>query len=194
MTRLLRWLAALALALAVGVGVVPDASALPAPRAADCPGVWVVVADVGVACAAEHDTGREALTSAGFTSQESSPGMLCRIEAQPATCTVTADAYWSYWQASRNPDGTWADWAYSPLGYASSAPEAGAAEGWSFGDGSVPPPPPPGDGDAVVAPAPSSVNDPATTPGATGVLVTLGILVIGGAALLVWRPWRVGRG
>jgi len=195
----LPWLGAIAVALLTLLAPATLAQALPSPSAGSCPGVWVVVAGQGSRCATDHPTGRAALADAGFEVVERMPGMVCRIGGQPAQCRTTATAYWSYWQADRNADGSWGPWRYAALGYASTTPEAGAAEGWSFGDGGTPPPAPPPDAGAAVSDAggaASTAGTPAASApiGATastggspaGLLATLGFLVVGGGALGGW--------
>ncbi|MFV0406856.1 MAG: hypothetical protein ACK5LN_08570 [Propioniciclava sp.] len=173
------------------------ASAPAAAEPSPCPGVWVVVGHERARCAAEYDTGKVALTSAGFAVVEAQPGLLCRIDERPATCRLTADAYWSYWHTSQNADGSWQPWEYSSVGYTTSRPPAGSADGWTFGDGSEPPP-------AMTAAL--AEQTPAITPSPPGAnaeptgarpdanlaptLATGAILVVGGGALLWWLRRR----
>ncbi len=133
--------AALAAALLVSGAAATPVAAAPESDATSCAGVWVVVEGDRAGCAAAFSSGQEALASAGFTTQDSSPGLLCRIDEVPAVCTVKPSAYWSYWQATRDAAGGFGPWTYSSLGYANSRPQAGNAEGWVFGDGSQPPAP-----------------------------------------------------
>ena len=134
---------------------------VPTAQAASCDGVWVVVAGQGTKCATSHGTGKAALQSAGFSTKDKSPGFLCQINSSPSSCVISTEAYWSYWQAKKNADGSWGKWTYSNLGYTSTSPAKGSAEGWSFGNGSTPPPAPPKDAPkpppaaTTSAPAPS---------------------------------------
>ncbi|MFT3875563.1 MAG: hypothetical protein QM708_03915 [Propioniciclava sp.] len=158
MRLIARIAAGLAAALLATAGLVP-ASAVAAPALADtsCAGVWVVVAGQGTACATAHGTGKQALQSAGFTVRDKTPGFLCQINGSPSTCVITVDAYWSYWHASRNADGTWGPWTYAQLGYTNRKPKQGDAEGWAFGNGSQRPPSPP-----TVKAKPSEPTQPPT--------------------------------
>lgn len=151
---------------AVPALALPAAQAAPAPAAASCPGVWVVVAGQGTACATRHATGKAALRSAGFTVTERSPGFLCRINGHPDDCNPTTERYWSYWQAEKRADGSWGPWVYSQRGYASTKPTKGNAEGWAFGDGSTPPGSPPVDSPPTMAPT-TTVTATRTTAPAT---------------------------
>ena len=74
-----------------------------------CSGVWVVVEDE-LSCATEFTTGEQALLSAGQVLTAGS--MLCRIDGHPDRCVVTFD-YWSYWQSSRQADGSYEPWRYA---------------------------------------------------------------------------------
>jgi hypothetical protein len=112
------------------------AHALPAPQAASCAGVWVVV-DYGAlggtetACAGSgYSTGMAALRSAGFTPTLDS-GLVVKIKGLPTTPNIQEN-YWSYWHASRQADGSYSGWAYSSLGPSSYHPVAGGAEGWRY--------------------------------------------------------------
>ncbi len=175
---------AAAVAAAVLLGTVAPAPAHAAPESAACTGVVVVVEGQGQGCATHHATGQEALRSAGFATQDQSPGMLCRINEQPATCAVRPGAYWSYWQSTPTGDG-YTPWVYAQLGYTASQPKPGDVEGWVFGDGSRPPSVPPAQ--AAGSPAPVSAGTSGAAPGAqpgpdvTGVVVT-GVIVLAGAA------------
>jgi hypothetical protein len=150
--------AALAAAALIGVAAAGPAAAAPTQDPASCAGVWVVVEGQGAGCASGYSTGQEALASAGFATQDSSPGLLCRIDEQPQTCSVTPSGYWSYWQATRDASGGFGAWTYSQLGYTTSHPQAGNAEGWVFGDGSQPPAPP------CPRPAPRPRHPPTPSP------------------------------
>lgn len=167
-------LAAAIAGIAFGTLAAPPAQAAPDPA---CSGVWVVVAQEAARCATEHRTGAEALASAGFTVTEDARGLICRIDNAPAECRVTFQAYWSYWQATPQPDGTWGPWRYATLGYKASSPVTGDAEGWVFGDGRTPPPPlleeaaprtPAASGPASPSATPAGATSPsATSAGAT---------------------------
>lgn len=80
-------------------------------------------------CALEAPDGLTALTEAGFTATESSPGFVCTIEGVPAPeqADCLNDGYWSYWYAPR--DG---EWTSSPVGAAERVPEVGGVEAWSW--------------------------------------------------------------
>lgn len=162
MTRSARLAAAFAAALLALWPAVPAAAA-PAPQAATCSGVWVVVGGQGTRCATSFGTGKQALSSAGFSVAEKSAGFLCQINGSPATCTVSTSAYWSYWHASKNANGTWGAWQYSSLGYTSYKPKQGDAEGWAFGNGKTPPGAPPASAPATSAPAPAPTTKAPTT-------------------------------
>lgn len=174
-------------AVAAAALLVPAAAtpAHAAPDVAPCTGVWVVVEGQRSACASEHATGQQALTSAGFTVEDSSPGMLCRIGGRPDTCTVSPSGYWSYWQAPRNAEGGWDAWTYSQLGYTNSHPTAGAAEGWVFGDGRTPPAPLPATDEVPADQGRPPEGGPANAgrDDLTGVVVTGAVLLVGGAAV-----------
>lgn len=163
MTSLRKVLAGLAFVfVAAAGGVLAPAAVAPAEAAGDCDGVWVVVGGQGTKCATAYGTGKEALRSAGFTVRDKTPGFLCQINGSPSTCTITEDQHWAYYQASRKADGTWGPWRYSQLGYTSTSPKKGDAEGWVFGAGIYGPKPPPPP--AAPKPAPtSSAPKPAPT-------------------------------
>jgi hypothetical protein len=111
------------------------AHALPAPQASSCAGVWVVV-DYGAvggtatACAGSYSTGTAALRSAGFALTLDA-GLIVRINGLPTTPNVQEN-YWSYWHATRQPDGSYSSWSYSNVGPASYYPTAVDAEGWRY--------------------------------------------------------------
>ncbi len=113
----------------------PAAQALPAPQAASCTGVWVVV-DYGslggtsTSCATSFSTGTAALRGAGF-SPTLDNGMITKINGIPATVNVQ-DHYWSYWHATLQPDGSYSSWTYSGLGANAYHPAAGNADGWRY--------------------------------------------------------------
>lgn len=157
----MRRLAAIAVLLLAftGLGVPRPAAAAPAA----CSGVWVVV-ESSVRCADTFSNGLVALRSAGYQ-VETTGGMICRINGAPATCVVASAAYWSYWHAKRNADGTYGAWTYSNKGAEAYRPAQGDAEGWTFGSGkSVPPGRPPA---APIAPPTQPAPPPATTRPAT---------------------------
>lgn len=177
----------------------PGTAAHAAPTPSACPGVLVVVQyrDEAPAsrCAERFATGREALVSAGFAVTDQN-AMICRIDARPASCAISATAYWSYWHAARQPGGGWAAWSYSTLGASSYRPVAGDLEGWVFGDGSAPPSyplvgtssdpaTPPGTG----SPRPATATPPAqpapAPDGPGGTLVALGAVVLVGVLTAV---------
>jgi hypothetical protein len=111
------------------------AQALPVPQTASCAGVWVVV-DYGAvggtatACAGSYSTGTAALRSAGFALTLDA-GLIVRINGLPTTPN-TQENYWSYWHATRQPDGSYSGWSYSSVGPSSYHPVAGGAEGWRY--------------------------------------------------------------
>lgn len=162
--RLAAWVAAGAFALVATLGGVP-ATAAPTPPA--CDGVLVVVdfAALGgqqTGCADDFDSGTRALIDAGFVPSRSG-GMICSISGLPTSCAVTMDAYWSYWQASRNADGSFGPWTYAALGPDSYQPRRGDAEGWRFGDGRTPPSPLPARAATTTASATASASASAST-------------------------------
>lgn len=126
-------------------------------------GVTVVVdfSDVGgsttTGCATgDPETGRDALAAAGFASEDSTPGMICTIDALPDPCPETFDgSYWSYWHAL--PGEAWTSYL---VGADTSAPVRGEIEGWRYNDGSVGP----GDG---IATDPGASTDAGTAVSAT---------------------------
>lgn len=164
-------------ALAVlGLGVVP-AHAAPAPQAATCAGVWVVV-DYGslggtsTSCATSFSTGTAALRGAGF-SPTLDNGMITKINGVPATVNVQ-DHYWSYWHASLQADGSYSGWTYSSLGANAYHPVAGSADGWRYqalADGYVAPGAAPPKRVATTAPA-TTAPAQATTKAATAKATT----------------------
>lgn len=108
---------------------------LAVPQAASCGGVWVVV-DFGslggtsAKCASSYSTGLAALRSAGF-SPVVEDGFVYTLLGKPSKPDVNK-AYWSYWHATRQSDGSYSRWSYSTLGASSSRPKQGIAEGWSY--------------------------------------------------------------
>jgi hypothetical protein len=161
----------------------PPAHAMPAPQAASCAGVWVVV-DYGslggtaTSCAASFSTGTVALR-AGFNPTLDN-GMVTKIDGKPATVN-TQDHYWSYWHATLQADGSYSGWAYSGLGSNAYHPTAGSADGWRYqalSEGYVAPgvaPPkmaPVTTAPATTAPAPTTAKPVTTKPGATATTAT----------------------
>jgi hypothetical protein len=195
-----RLLAAVLAGLLALVSASLPAQARPLPAGAACTGVWVVVdgstldgGTTATKCATAFDTGTDALRSAGFEVRRGN-GMICAIEGLPASCRVSTQAYWSYWQAARNADGSYGPWVYAQLGPDTYQPKQGDAEGWRFGAGEPPDVRPPEDkssaSPATVA-TPSPSGTPAPTPAGTpiGLLVTAGLLVAGALAAGGWW-WR----
>ncbi|WP_052462130.1 hypothetical protein [Nigerium massiliense] len=193
-----RLLAGAVWALLVALLAPAPAQAAPSASApATCAGVWVFVG-TDQRCAPAYGTGTEVLTSAGFDVTRSG-GMICQIDARPANCVIRNDAYWSYWYAERRADGSYGPWTYATTGDTQFQPAYGDAQGWSFGDGKNPPPVRPAAGSispATPPPAPASPATAAASPapaapaatgdgGLTGLLTTLGILVVGGALVAV---------
>jgi hypothetical protein len=160
----------------------PPAHALPAPQAASCSGVWVVV-DYGslggtsTSCATSFSTGTAALRGAGFTPTLDN-GMVTKINGIPATVN-TQDHYWSYWHATLQADGSYSAWAYSGLGANAYHPTAGSADGWRYqalSDGYVAPGvAPPKRAPATTAPpappAPTTAKAVTTKPATTATTV-----------------------
>lgn len=188
---LLSWVTVLAVLVGLSVSV---QAAPPASSPTTCTGVWVVVNN-DMRCATSYATGEEALTRAGF-SVERTKGMVCRIDGVPERCVVSKDAYWSYWQATRNPDGSFSAWTYATVGAHAYTPKQGDAEGWAFGNGQPPTTRPPR-GSTIAAstgPVPTSATPTATESpaspssggSATTTVVFLGVLVVA-AGFLVWR-------
>ncbi|MCB0912776.1 MAG: hypothetical protein KDB60_14280 [Propionibacteriaceae bacterium] len=137
--------AALTATLAASAAASTTTQASPLPQAATCSGVWVVV-DYGslggtsTKCATSFGTGTKALRSAGF-SVTMDEGFVLKVNGKPANPDPNT-AYWSYWHAAADEDGSWGAWSYSSLGADSYHPTTGAAEGWRYqrlSDGKVPP-------------------------------------------------------
>lgn len=137
---------ALGTVLAAAAMVAGTVAAAPSAQAARCggtSGVTVIVdktafgKGTAVRCAPGDPTsGLAALTGAAFSYSfvPRFPGMICRIDALPATCAPpTTTAYWSYWHAT--PGGTW---TYSSVGAGAFNPAPGTIEGWAFGAGKPP--------------------------------------------------------
>ncbi|TFC57835.1 hypothetical protein E3O62_11690 [Cryobacterium sp. TMT2-15-1] len=142
----------------------PSVSANAQSRADACAagtGVTVVVdsSDLGgtttTGCApGDPETGRDALSSAGFTAQDSAPGMICAIDSLPDPCPTTFDgSFWSYWHAQ--PGDAWTSYL---VGADASAPVRGEVEGWRYNDGSVGP----GSGTATEQGPPAEVETEAS--------------------------------
>lgn len=119
------------------------------PKAStSCNGVWVAVnrgnGQSTVRCATRYANGLAALKSAGFsikTTPTNFGPFLCQVQSYPSTCTSTANAFWGYWTAEQNKDGSWGNWTESPIGASQSKPAKGVAEGWIHGpwlDGAQP--------------------------------------------------------
>lgn len=156
--------AVLTATLAVSAAPATPTAAVPLPQAATCAGVWVVV-DFGslggtsTKCATSFDTGTKALKSAGF-SVTIEDGFVYKIAGKPSK-PDTNKAYWSYWHATKQSDGSYSDWSYSNLGANSYHPTRGNAEGWryqSLSDGKVPP---------AAAPPKADTASPTPTPSKT---------------------------
>jgi hypothetical protein len=198
--RLHRWSLA---ALVFGVLVPGPAAAGQSAGSQDagpCPGdggVTVVVdataigGELVVSCApGSPESGFDALVGAGFSIEAvtTTPGMLCRIDGLPApgdeTCVddPPADFYWAYWSVESGR------WEYAIEGAATSEPEPGSVEGWSFVDGAGTAPPPGVDPSAlgVVAAAPAAAEPPPGFPWATAV----GVGVVAVFALAGFRHAR----
>ncbi|MFT3969475.1 MAG: hypothetical protein QM695_04130 [Micropruina sp.] len=171
-----RFLASVALAAMLAAGAAapsaPAAASAPAlPQAASCSGVWVVVdfgslGGITTRCATSHGTGAAALRSAGF-SPTITEGFVYKISGKPSKPDINK-AYWSYWHATRNADGSYNGWTYSNLGANSYQPTAGNAEGWRFqslSEGKVRPGAAPPSGTETAKPSKSAKPKP--TPSAT---------------------------
>ncbi|UVS79310.1 hypothetical protein [Actinokineospora sp. UTMC 2448] len=149
----------------------------PSAAAAACSGTAgvTVVVDFGslgggtrVACApGDPSSGMGALSGAGFgyTGVSSHPGMVCKINGQPAAEACRrpppTTAYWSYWYATRG-----GSWTYSSTGAGYRDPAPGTVEGWAFGAGSPPGTPPPAPAPAPKPPPPAPEPTATTRPGA----------------------------
>lgn len=118
------------------------ASSAPPGACADGDGVTVVVdltdlgGDVRAGCApGDPATGRQALETAGFTTTDSQPGLVCTIDNLPDPCPTEFDGrYWAYWSAG--PDG---QWTARTEGADTADPAPGSFEGWRYNDGATPP-------------------------------------------------------
>lgn len=194
----------LSLAGATGAALLP-ADPASAATSGSCAGVTVVVdftelgGETKLGCAASgFDTGLDALHSAGFTSADSQPGLVCTIDAQPDPCPATFQgSFWSYWHGDSGD----AEWTNYQVGAATSHPVAGSVEGWRYNDGTAGPGLSPQDAvtqattpptDSVQAPAEKSPqkqgSDPVPLIAGGGVVVLLGVVV---TVLLLRR--RAGR-
>ncbi|MGC0273893.1 hypothetical protein ACO0LV_12965 [Pseudactinotalea sp. Z1739] len=135
----------LALALTAAAVLVLAPAALDAPAAADAApgadGVTVVVdftdlggtIEVGFA-PGDPANGREALEGAGFTATDSTPGMVCAIDAMPDPCPEDFDgSFWSYWT------GTSGEWVAHTAGADGTDPAPGDIDGWRYHDGTAGP-------------------------------------------------------
>ena len=141
--RLLAAVALLPLTTAVlALGASPaHAQVVSGSGCTDTDGVTVVVdftdldGDIEVGCAeGDPASGREALESAGFTPEDSQPGMICTIDGQPDPCPEEFDgSYWSYWFAEDDA------WASYQVGADDADPAPGDVEGWRYFDGSAGP-------------------------------------------------------
>ncbi|UFU02083.1 hypothetical protein LQF12_11230 [Ruania suaedae] len=178
------------------------AEATSAPVGAACAegaGVSVVVdftdvgGDIEVGCAeGDPATGREALESAGFTPEDSQPGLICTIDGLPDPCPEEFDGnYWSYWSAEAE-----GEWTSYQVGADEADPAPGALEGWRYFDGSEGPGIAPADALAVAEPvddADQSTDQGADEP-ATPVLpilaVVIGIVLVVAIALVLRRRSR----
>ena len=104
-------------------------------------GVTVVVdfTDVGgelqVGCAeGDPASGREALEEAGFTPEDSQPGMICAVDGLPDPCPEEFDgSFWSYWYVEEDA------WVSYQVGADEADPTPGSVEGWRYFDGSAGP-------------------------------------------------------
>lgn len=102
-------------------------------------GVTVVVdftdsgGNIEVACAeGSPQDGREALEEAGFTAEDSQPGMICAINSSPDPCPEEFDGnFWSYWNAEEG-----GEWEMYEVGADDAEPIPGNFEGWRYSDGS----------------------------------------------------------
>lgn len=194
-----------AVAGAVRPVAAPEATA--SPQATSCTGVWVVV-DYGTAgggtttaCATEHGTGLEALRSAGFTATLEK-NLVTKIAGKPAKPDM-AKAYWSYWTASRQADGSYSAWGYAQMGPDASQPKPGDAEGWRYVSLADDPAPPPGATppaasttapaeNGTAAPSPSVQPSPgdAGTGSPAGTIVVVSVVVAVAAAVGGWWLWK----
>ncbi|MFT4296506.1 MAG: hypothetical protein QM582_13945 [Micropruina sp.] len=134
-------------ACAAGTSAAPAVATAPQlPQAAGCSGVWVIVdygslgGGVSTRCATSYGTGLAALRSAGF-SPTVDEGFVLKLSGKPSKPDINK-AYWSYWHASKQADGSYSAWSYSNLGAGSYRPKQGNAEGWhyvSINGGNTPP-------------------------------------------------------
>lgn len=104
-------------------------------------GVTVLVdfTDVGgeieVGCAeGDPASGREALEAAGFTPEDSQPGMICTVDGLPDPCPEEFEgSFWSYWYVEDDA------WTSYQVGADEADPTPGSVEGWRYFDGSAGP-------------------------------------------------------
>lgn len=150
-----------------GSAAVAADGAGPSGPCADDAGVTVVVdatelgGDVTVGCAPDPATGTEALAQAGFAEARDPSGFICAIGGLPDPCpTEFTGSFWSYWYAS--PDEEWTSYAE---GSDTATPEAGAVEGWRYGDGSQAPDAVPADIAPGTGSAPADRTDDGAEPG-----------------------------
>jgi len=127
--------AGLAALFAVSPAAAVPAQAAPLPAAVSCSGVWVVVdygplpGGIKTGCASKYSTGAAALKST--FSVVISDGFVSKIGGLPSNPDPNK-AYWSYWHATRQTDGSYSNWSYSTLGADAYHPTKGNAEGWRY--------------------------------------------------------------
>jgi hypothetical protein len=140
--------------LAAAALVVGPAGPASAAACSGSSGVTVVVSS-SVACASgDPSSALSALRASGHsvTMVQRFPGAICRIDGRPERSCVTmppADAYWSFWTASRG-----GSWRYASTGAAAYDPKPGTVVGFAFGAGAPP---------AVAPPAASAPRTSTTT-------------------------------
>jgi hypothetical protein len=147
----------------------PAATQTPA-QAATCTGVWVVVdygslGGISTRCATSYGTGTAALKSAGLPATLDG-GMVVKISGKPGN-PDTNKAYWSYWHATKQSDGSYSGWTYSNLGAGSYHPTKGNAEGWRYqdlSDGKVAPGASPPKDEPTPTPTPTVTKKPTPKP------------------------------
>ncbi|HEY3409661.1 MAG TPA: hypothetical protein VGK53_15940 [Propionicimonas sp.] len=166
--RLRTIIATLMAAFALSVAM-PAATQTPA-QAATCTGVWVVVdygslGGISTRCATSYGTGTAALKSAGLPGTLDN-GMVVKISGKPGNPDINK-AYWSYWHATLQSDGSYSGWSYSNLGAGSYHPSQGNAEGWRYqdlSDGKVAPGASPPKDDPTPTPTPTVTKKPTPKP------------------------------
>jgi len=136
----------------------PQRQSFTMPRAAGCAGVWVVVdlgslGGVSTRCASSFATGLAALRSAGFAPTVED-GFVYKISGKPSKPDINK-AYWSYWHATKQSDGSYSAWSYSNQGGGRYQPKQGNAEGWRYLSVSDPRTPPGAKPPVVEAPSPT---------------------------------------